>query len=151
MSNKSELSQVFTWIEDNPVDYALLNAIISEKALSIEQTLAAYNLKYNEKYVKKLTQPMTKRVLIELVNTIEKYPQTFNNCNIKFCDNILHTPEKKYTHLPELLQKIKNENTKLMSNNRKLLIENINLIIKYESLLREKDSNKSNSEMGVAN
>lgn len=144
MSTKKQLSQIFTWIEDNGVDYHLLNSIISHKALSIEQTLAAYNFKYNEKYPKKLTHPMTENILTHIVNTIEKYPNTLNNCNIKLCGNILHTSGKKYTHLPELIQKIKDENMKLISDNRKLLVENINLLIKYEALYREKDSNKSN-------
>lgn len=151
MSSTKQIGQVFTWIEDNDVDYELLNSIVSEKAVSIEQTLAAYNLKYNKKYVKKLTQPMTKDILIHIIETIDKYPQTFNNCNIKLCNNILHTPEKKYTHLPELLQKIKNENMKLVADNKKLLVENINLLIKYENLLREKDINKSNEKMDFAN
>ena len=151
MSSSKQIGQVFTWIENNSVDYELLSSIVSEKAVSIEQTLAAYNLKYNKKYVKKLTKPMTKDVLIHIINNIQNYPQTFNNCNIRLCDNILHTSAKKYTHLPELLQKIKNENNALMANNRKLLIENINLIIKYESILREKDVNGSNEQMDYVN
>lgn len=151
MSSTKQNTKVCTWIEENDVDYDLLNSIISYKALSIEQTVTAYNLKYNKKYDKKLTHPMTANILTHIVNTIEKHPNTFNKCNIKLCGNILHTPEKKYTHLPELIKKIKDENMKLISDNRKLLVENINLLIKYEALYREKDSNKSNEKMDSAN
>ena len=125
---------IIQWIERNPIDYELLRSIISQKALSIEQTTASYNIKYDNTHDKKLSEPMTKDILMQVIKTIEKHPNTFNNCNIRLMGNILHASEKKYTHLPELLEKIKNENLELIKHNKKLLLENINLLIKYEAL-----------------
>lgn len=132
MLTKKQVQEVIYWIDDNAIDEGLLQKFVSENSNTVEQLVSKYTVEYNNIYKKQLTSPMTKNIFMYLYDLYEKNPQTFHNCNINIDKNIVYSKKQKYFNIPQILQKMKNENIQLLKENKKLLQENNYLRIKYE-------------------
>ena len=59
MFTKIQVKECIAWLEDNPVDFELLQSIVSENSNTVQQVIK----KYSENYKKKpLTMPMTELI-----------------------------------------------------------------------------------------
>lgn len=131
-----------SWINNNYLDNELLQNIISENSNTTQQTVAKYTKEYNSKYSKNLTSPMTKNILNYIFYLYKEYPNTFYRFNMNIANDIVYS-DKTRINLPEIIEKIKNDNISLLEEKRKLYTENRILREKYENLLDEKINNNS--------
>jgi len=148
MLSKEQVNQVIDWIEENSVDNDLLQKIVSENSNTIQQTLMKYTKEYNNMNEKKLKSPMTENVLLYIYQLYKVYPTTFYRYNINIERDIVYS-DKTQINLPEIIEKIKNENVSLLVEKKKLLVDYAMLSKKYEKLLEEK-INKSLHQKGFS-
>ena len=148
MLSKIQVEQAIYWIEENTMDHDLLQGIVSENSNTVQQTLMKYNINYDKLHKKKLTTPMTKNVLLYMVQLYKQSPTTFHKYNMNIENDIVYS-DKMQINLPEIIEKIKNENISLIMEKKKLLEENALLMKKYDSLLETK-INKSLVQKGFS-
>lgn len=148
MLSKEQVNQVIDWIEENSVDNDLLQKIVSENSNTIQQTLMKYTKEYNNMNEKKLKSPITENVLLYIYQLYKVYPTTFYRYNINIERDIVYS-DKTQINLPEIIEKIKNENVSLLVEKKKLLVDYAMLSKKYEKLLEEK-INKSLHQKGFS-
>ena len=149
MLSKQQVNQVIDWIEENSVDNDLLQKIVSENSNTIQQTIMKYTKEYNNMNEKKLKSTMTENILLYIHQLYKIYPTTFYRYNINIERDIVYS-DKTQINLPEIIEKIKNENVSLLVEKKKLLVDYAILSKKYEKLLEEK-INKSLHQKGYAN
>jgi len=142
MLTKKQVQQVICWIEDNAIDIELLQKFVSENSNTVEQLISKYTVGYNNIYKKQLTSPMTKNIFMYMYYLCKKHPNTFHNCNINI-DNSIVCSKKQYIHIPQLLQKLEDENCQLLKENKKMCKRNNELLIKVEALLKEKKESEN--------
>jgi hypothetical protein len=127
MLSTIQVNNAIEWIGENPIDNDLLQEIVSENTNTIGQLILKYTTRYNDLYNKKLTSPMTENIFAYIRDVYDKHPNTFSNNNINIDNGIVDDKNKKSVHLPKIIQKIQNENYKLIKKNEKLQKENIEL------------------------
>ena len=147
MLSKEQVEQAICWIEDNAIDHALLQKIVSENSNTIQQTLTKYTTEYNMND-KKLTSPMTENVLLYIHQLYKEYPTTFHRYNMNIEKDIVYS-DKTQINLLEIIEKIKNENISLLAEKKKMVAKYELLSKKYEKLLEEK-INKSLHQKGFS-
>tara|TARA_Y100000389_G_C17452880_1_gene516039 strand:+ start:115 stop:564 length:450 start_codon:yes stop_codon:yes gene_type:complete len=149
MLSKEQVNQAIRWVEENSVDNDILQKIISENSNTIQQTLTKYTTEYNNMNGKKLKSPMTENVLLYIHQLYKDNPTTFNRYNLNIEKDIVYS-DKSRINLPEIIEKIKNENISLLVEKKRMIMEYAILSKKYEELLEEKIS-KSLHQKGYAN
>jgi len=127
MLSTLQVNNAIEWIGENPIDNDLLQEIVSENTNTIGQLILKYTTRYNDLYNKQLTSQMTENIFAYIRDVCDKHPNTFSNYNINIDNGIVNDKNKKFVHLPKLIQKIQNENYKLIKKNEKLQKENIEL------------------------
>ena len=127
MLSTLQVNNAIDWVGDNPIDNELLQEIVSENSNTIGQLISKYTTRYNNLYKKQLTTPMTENIFAYIRDVCDKHPNTFSNYNINIDNGIVNDKNEKFVHLPKLIQKIQNENYKLIKKNEKLQKENIEL------------------------
>ena len=140
MLSKEQINQAIRWINQNIVNYDLLQSIVSENTNTIEQVIEKYNKQYANNYSvdyqtnHKLTSPMTKMIFLYIYDVMKKNPNTFYSYNMHITNNIVHTKEVEYIYLPKLIQKINKENAKLNEEKKELFLKNKKLQLQIQEL-----------------
>jgi hypothetical protein len=120
MLTKKQVEQAICWIDNNAIDFKILQHFVSENSNTVEQLISKYTVEYNNTYKKQLTSPMTKNIFMYLYDLCKKNPQTFYNCNININDDIVYSKKQEYFHIPQIIQNIQNENLQLLQENNLL-------------------------------
>jgi len=142
MLSKEQNKQVLLWIDRNFVNHDLLQSIVSENTNTIEQVIEKYNNQYENSHAldcqlkRKLTSPMTKIIFLYIYDVMKKNPNTFHSYNMHITNNIVHTKEAEYIHLPGLIRKINEENAKLKDEKKELFLENKKLQLQIQQLIK---------------
>ena len=145
MLTKIQVKECIAWIEDNPVDFPLLQSIVSENSNTIQQVIK----KYSEKYKKKpLTAPMTELFFEYIYQLLKTHSNTFNNFNINIKEGIVYS-EKGDINIPEFVQKMVAENEALRNELEKVRDENYNIKHQISTTLNELE--KTTTDLMVAN
>jgi len=148
MLSKEQVNQAIRWVEENSVDYDILQKIVSENSNTIQQTLIKYTTEYNNINKKKLTSLMTENVLLYIHQLYKDNPTTFHRYNMNIEKDIVYS-DKTQINLPEIIEKIKNENISLLAEKKRMNTKYELLSKKYEKLL-EKKINKSLHQKGFS-
>lgn len=140
MLSKEQVKQAILWIDKNFVNHDLLQSIVSENTNTIQQVIEKYNNQYENSHAlgcqlnRKLTSPMTKVIFLYIYDVMKKNPNTFYSYNMHITNNIVHTKEAEYIHLPGLIQKINEENAKLKDEKKELFLKNKKLQLQIQEL-----------------
>ena len=136
MLTKPQQAIAISWIEDNDLNHDLLQKIVSENSNTINQVTQKYTEQYNNLNKKQLLSPMPEIVLLYIHQLYKTSPNTFHRYSMNIEDDIVYSDKTKI-NLPELIEKIKNENITLLSERKMLLDKYVILQKKYDDLLKE--------------
>lgn len=146
MFTKIQIKECIAWLEDNPVDFELLQSIVSENSNTVQQVIK----KYSENYKKKpLTMPMTELIFEYIYQLLKTNTNTFHNYNINIKDGIVYSDKKGEINIPEFVQKMVAENEALRNELEKVRDENNNIKHQITTLLNELE--KTTTDLTVAN
>ena len=149
MLSKKQINQAICWIEKNDLDQDLLQKIVSENSNTTNQVIQKYTEQYNKLNKKQLLSPMSEIVLLYIYQLYKTSPNTFHSYNMNIEKDIVYSG-KTQINLPEIIEKIKNENISLLAEKKRMNAKYELLSKKYEKLLDEK-INKSLHQKGFSN
>lgn len=146
MLTKNQIKECIQWIEDNPIDFELLQSIVSENSNTIQHVIKKYSEKYNKK---PLTTPMTELLFEYIYQLFKTHPNSFHRYNINIKDGIVYSDKKGEINISEFVQKMMTENEALKNEMENVRDENNEIKHNIATLVVELE--KSTTDLMVAN